>query len=865
MSSAVPTADQLAAHLIPLHGESWALWRQAALRGAGFPVTEVLELAATAAAAAADRQLDLEAEVDNARRGAVEAVRGALDTLKRQGQWDDKARRRGLLKALAKLHKRKIPNRSVALPEIETLAAAARRLDSAQSELDAVFDAAVVRQSERLREVARNPRFQEAVLWQNRQAFHSAVRKVAAAKLSESPLGSQHRQHEELVAMYLQRYTVKNDTIGYFGPVGWARFVDDDMAIVARPGPELIAERNVYLESWGVEQVAAVLARLQPVRPWLRPRRLPYVRLAGQNLQVPTAEPMPISTVTKALFEACDGARPAHLIAQQLIADPRSGLTDADEVYGLLSQLAEQQVVAWGFHLPPKPRVERDLLRQIQAIEDPRARAVGMKAVAELERARRRIAAAAGDVEQLDQALEHLDSFFTRLTRSDATRSPGATYVGRTLAYEDCRRDLEIELGRPVRSAIAEPLAMLLMSLRWCTQQVAGAFREQAQVIFDELRGDRSSVPAIDFWARIKSWMSEQHNPHVASVIDALHQRWRRVLAPAPDQRRLQLTCDELRDRVAEAFEAPAPGWQQALYHSPDLLIAATDVDAVASGDFEVVVGEIHAAFNTLSCWLFLNQHPDPDCLRANIAEDLSDSGVWIARDKNAGPSRLAWVPPPEHLHIVPPSDHVLDLPGYQLLEPGDLVIAQTTEGLQLQSRNGDLSIDVTEATGPFLSSKVGHALDLAGDHAHWPRITVDRLVISRERWFFDARDLDFVACKNPRERFLATRRWARAHGLPRFLFVSTPLEQKPFYLDLDTLVYIDHLAKQLRRLRAKSNDASEIEDQSVDTRIKVSEMLPRPDQAWLPDAAGRRYASEFRMVVTDQSRRARAADNLRR
>jgi hypothetical protein len=28
--------------------------------------------------------------------------------------------------------------------------------------------------------------------------------------------------------------------------------------------------------------------------------------------------------------------------------------------------------------------------------------------------------------------------------------------------------------------------------------------------------------------------------------------------------------------------------------------------------------------------------------------------------------------------------------------------------------------------------------------------------------------------------------------------------------------------------------------------------MLPRPDQAWLPDAEGGRYTSEFRFVVLD-------------
>jgi hypothetical protein len=31
--------------------------------------------------------------------------------------------------------------------------------------------------------------------------------------------------------------------------------------------------------------------------------------------------------------------------------------------------------------------------------------------------------------------------------------------------------------------------------------------------------------------------------------------------------------------------------------------------------------------------------------------------------------------------------------------------------------------------------------------------------------------------------------------------------------------------------------------------------MIPRLDQTWLPDAEGRRYTSEFRIVAVDQAR----------
>jgi Lantibiotic dehydratase, N terminus len=71
-------------------------------------------------------------------------------------------------------------------------------------------------ESERLRDVARDPVFREAVAWQSREALASAVAKLAS-DVRESP--ARRRRQEEVVAGYWQRYCAKNDTIGFFGPL----------------------------------------------------------------------------------------------------------------------------------------------------------------------------------------------------------------------------------------------------------------------------------------------------------------------------------------------------------------------------------------------------------------------------------------------------------------------------------------------------------------------------------------------------------------------------------------------------------------------------------------------------------------------
>jgi lantibiotic biosynthesis dehydratase-like protein len=110
-------------------------------------------------------------------------------------------------------------------------------------------------ESVRLRGVARDPLFREAVTWQNPAAMANAVAKVADGANGKP---SRVRQREELVASYWQRYCAKNDTIGFFGPLAWGRIHDDGSALSVRSGA-LTRERSVHLEAWGVAALAETL------------------------------------------------------------------------------------------------------------------------------------------------------------------------------------------------------------------------------------------------------------------------------------------------------------------------------------------------------------------------------------------------------------------------------------------------------------------------------------------------------------------------------------------------------------------------------------------------------------------------------
>ncbi|MHB8875124.1 MAG: hypothetical protein ACYC8T_15670, partial [Myxococcaceae bacterium] len=53
--------------------------------------------------------------------------------------------------------------------------------------------------------------------------------------------------------------------------------------------------------------------------------------------------------------------------------------------------------------------------------------------------------------------------------------------------------------------------------------------------------------------------------------------------------------------------------------------------------------------------------------------------------------------------------------------------------------------------------------------------MSVDGIVIERERWTFPRGELAFADAGDTLKRFVAARRWAKAAGLPRFVFAKTP------------------------------------------------------------------------------------------
>ena len=835
--------SQMPSHLMRLPKGEWGLWRWVGLRAAGFPCSLVLKLGFPEFGATADELLRVEAEAERAQQNALEAVRDEMKSV-------DEQRHDVLRKAQRRINKWNLPgeipfeygsSREVAVYEL-----ALGQLNLARASYKQAFQSAIGRSLEAIRQFAQSRQFREALIWQNHTALHTALDPLLRRPAAIDSRSSKYRQHEELIASYVQRYCVKNDTIGFFGPISWAKLVPHGDALNVKPGPELLASRKVYFEAWTIESLADKLDENKAYLPWATPRRMPDFYLDGTVVYQRSDPSYNISEKQLALIQECDGERTAKQIAREMLAASPPGFESEEDVYATLAQLAEKELVAWKFEIPFQPFPERALQRLIARIEDESLRNPAIEALNELEAGRDAVARAAGDPEKLDEALINMNSTFNRLTGVASARAGGRMYAGRTLLYEDCVRSLEVEIGPELLESLAPALSLVLASTRWLTHEIACEQRKMFAEVYADLVEETgsSTVSAISFWERVGPQVYSENPVIINGVVKALQDRWAEILNIPPGRRHVTYTAEELRQSVMTAFHAPRPGWAMARYSCPDLMIAARSAEAIRRGDYQFVLGEVHLASNTLGYTFFLDNHPAPHELLEGAQSDMPEPRLVPATPKrwNGLVARTIYA-------LESPRDFTLEIspdsfggPKSQTLRISELVLEKQDGNLIVRTRDGRQQFDVLESVTNFLMQTVIEAFRILPRASYRPRITIDRLVICRESWARPVSELDFAHIKDEAELFIAVRRWARSKNIPRFAFMRVPIEIKPVFIDFDSPVYVNIFARLARRTR----------ESSPESEIVLTEMLPDLNHAWLQDVEGQSYTSEFRIVAVD-------------
>jgi hypothetical protein len=273
-------------------------------------------------------------------------------------------------------------------------------------------------------------------------------------------------------------------------------------------------------------------------------------------------------------------------------------------------------------------------------------------------------------------------------------------------------------------------------------------------------------------------------------------------------------------------------------------MIAAASEEAVRAGDFTWVLGELHVGVNSLRSAFFAAHHPTPGSLIEAMARDLPDPVVYLLASREAGgatPRTGNGLVCEKDLRLVFAHDSC-GVPPERALPVGDLVLEEVDGELVVRTRDGRRRFEVMEVLGDHVMYRMVQAFAVVPQADHVPRVSIDRLVVRRESWRLAGDELAFATMDDEARRFLALRRTARARGVPRFGFVRVPTEKKPFFLDLDSPLSVDVLARAVRRAQAADGGAW----------VVVTEMRPGPDQMWLVDGERHRYSSELRVVAVD-------------
>jgi hypothetical protein len=775
---------------VPLPGTNWALWRPVVLRAPGFPAADVTRLCTPALAAAAD---ELAAADPDTPPGGLPG-----------------------------------------------------------SPYRAVFAAEVTRLSAAIRELSVQPRFQLALAWQNHRVFETAIEPLLRHDDEHPRRNSKHRGHEELIANYWQRYCVKNDSIGFFGPCGWEWLDDAEPLSRLRAGEDLIASFEVFFETWAVDRLAEVIAEEPGMRAWLPPRVPPFVRVDGEQVARPGLRPLTLPPAELAVLRGCTGLAPAQDIAARL-AGTVAGLDGPEDVFEVLAALRKRRLITWKLDLPLSPRPERDLRRFLATVGDQALAAGGVAKLDRLEAIRQDVATAAagGDPAKLVQVLRTLDETFIEVTGAAPNRNDGQAYGGRTLVYHDALRATDLVLGRDFLDAMA-PIGLLLHSARWLTWRFAAVLRELFADVAARLAArSGGEVNLAAFWFECMPVIHKASRGILDDLQREFQDRWAAILRLPPGETQIRLRADDLREEVLAAFDAPRSGWAGARYCSPDIMIAATGMDAINRGDFELILGEFHLALASCRHYCFVTQHPSPQELFDCLAVDNPGPRLLAVQPKE-GPGRLTVRTQPaltrDEDFLVALFEQTADPARPRLMRAADLAVAPGADGLSVVVPGGP-SFDALDVFTEMLTAVIMDSFAILPRQDHQPRISIDRLVIARETWRFRADLLTFARYKDEADRFAAARAWWREQGLPRQVFVKAPGEVKPFFVDFDSLVYVNLLAKSLRRLQAAAGGSAGGEA----PWIVVSEMLPAAGDTWVVDGAGQRYTSELRVIAVDQ------------
>jgi hypothetical protein len=724
----------------------------------------------------------------------------------------------------------------VALALEDQAADAAGAWERAEAELTGELHAARVA----LRDMLLDQRVQEAIFLSSAEFYRNLGQHL------ERPLEqrkSRSRQKEKTAARYIQRFCAKNETISFYGPLAWGRVDRSSGAgLACEPGEgPLIGARRVSFEHWAIHRLAKIISQDPDVAPELAPRLSPACHVDGSTLFYPVARTTELDARKLAVIERCDGQTPWAEVIDRLDDHPAFAGAGPRPL-AVAQELLDLRILTRELLIPTVVmNPERALLAAVAGLSE-HARARWESRLRALCDAAERFARAA--LPKRIEIFAELGRAYQELTGDAPSRREGEMYAARTLLYEDCERNVrDLVMGEATARRLAS-VGPLLDIARWVTCELPRRYQGRFLDVFRRLS---SGLPTVDFvhFVRETQWLAEDgrierelREEIEAAWRDVLGARWSDDGAAAC----IEITaadCAEVLARLdADAGDPGMDGPERpeeilgATFLSPDFLLAGT-ADEVRAGQGLIVMGELHKAVFLAAQPVAQPFCPARDELLACVQRAVPTPVLSIV-DAPQGYQRsdFNW-PDLPGFHEILTEGATSRFPPERVIPVGSLEVAEERGNLYVTSRADTLRTWLFSVLSGFLYRKLlaVDPIELSGRHA--PRIVLDQIVVRRRRWQVDTETLAACRAKPDSAALLgAARRFQRRLGMPDRVFVKSPAEVKPIYIDFRSFFLVELLFKLASEAPA----------------LSITEMLPDADGLWLGDAQGARYTSEIRM-----------------
>ena len=688
-------------------------------------------------------------------------------------------------------------------------------------------------------------RLQEAVFLESPEAFDRIQQLIATG----GARNARARQRERLAAMYAQRFCAKNDTNSICGPHGLAYVPSaDTTAPGGSPSIEIAVEdarRETYFSQWAAQHLLDEAVRRAGDAALVTLRLNPTARVEEHAVAWCVMDHDATTSFRRRY--ARSELPPAGVRLLRALACPRTEAElaalagelelDADELASFVGELVGAGLVLRGPLLPP------GLFRPLRAVAAEVERWAPSDArnwaLAEVEVIDELVSAfARAPLSRRLELLHQLAARFEEATGSAATRGEGRHYADRSLLHEDCYAEVRADLGA-ARTSLEGTLPVLVAALELPLELARERVREWFRARF----GQGVQVSALD--------------AHRAFDED-------RVLetpAATPRAAALRIAIERVREAIAGAAAASSGG--PARLSSHDLRLALADVAApthagyvsadvmlrrLPAGGVELVLGELHGFFWLPTCLLDVlppdHREPVLDQMRAAVREMArglpTAECVFLHTQATDRRFPLATT----DLQMLVPSDRP------DAIDFGTLDLRLVGDELEFTSGGVEVVPLVAYTRYPFLlyTSRIAPLFDdfserffppsllpAALRQHDAPRLVLDDVVFERRVWRRPAGAVRAaLAAANEAALFRRAHAFRRELGCDACVFVSLSGEPKPVLLDFRNVFLLEAFVNLLDR-------------QPDDSTVKISEMLPGPDELVARGPDGLR-TSELRM-----------------